>query len=68
MSTFSISPMAMRNIIVDEPPYDSSGSGMPVVGKTPICIDTLMNTWKMKNDTRLMTRNVPPRSQALEPV
>ena len=42
--------MAMKNIIVDEPPYEISGSGMPVVGRMPICIDTLISTWKMKND------------------
>ena len=30
-------PMAMKNIIVDDPPYEISGSGMPVVGRTPIC-------------------------------
>ena len=64
MSTFSISPMAMKNIIVDEPPYEISGSGMPVVGSTPICIDTLMRMWKMKNEIRQIARNVPPRSRA----
>src|SRR6266511_3345398 len=64
ISTFSISPMAMKNIIVDEPPYEISGRGIPVVGRTPICIDTLISTWKMKNEIRQMARNVPPRSRA----
>src|SRR5262249_42309592 len=52
MSTFRISPMASRNMTVDDPPYDSSGSGMPVVGSRPICIDTLMTTWKTTNEMR----------------
>ena len=64
MSTFAIKPMAIRNIIVDEPPYEISGSGMPVVGRMPICIDTLINTWKMKNEIRQIDRNVPQRSRA----
>src|SRR5438067_13371618 len=64
MSTFSINPTAMKNIIVDEPPYEISGRGMPVVGRTPICIDTLISTWKTKNEMRQIARNVPPRSRA----
>ena len=43
-STLSIRPTAMKNIMVADPPYEISGSGMPVTGRSPICIPTLMNT------------------------
>ena len=32
----------MKNIIVAEPPYEISGSGIPVTGNRPICIPTLI--------------------------
>src|SRR6266511_2476496 len=35
ISTLAIRPIAIMNIIVDEPPYEISGNGMPVVGSTP---------------------------------
>ena len=41
-STFKMSPTAMKNIIVAEPPYEISGSGIPVTGRRPICIPTLI--------------------------
>src|SRR5260370_25647770 len=63
-STFRISPTAIKNIMVADPPYEISGSGIPVTGRSPICMPTLMTTWKMKNAIRVSTRNVPPRSRA----
>src|SRR4051794_10011411 len=44
-STLRIRPMAMKNIIVADPPYEISGRGIPVTGKRPICIETLMRMW-----------------------
>ena len=55
--------MAMKNIIVAEPPYEISGKGMPVTGRSPICIETLIRMWKMKKQISDRTRNVPPRSR-----
>src|SRR5687768_3946715 len=46
MSTLAIRPMAMKNIMVEEPPYEINGRGMPVVGRMPICIETLIRMWK----------------------
>src|SRR4051795_2516850 len=61
--TFRIKPMAMKNIIVAEPPYEISGKGIPVTGSKPIGIKTLIRMLKMKKQISDRTRNVPPRSR-----
>ena len=32
-------------MIIDEPPTETNGSGMPVIGAIPIVIALLTNTW-----------------------
>ena len=55
-----------RNVVaIEDPPYDTSGSGIPVVGARPIIIDALRTTEKSIIDVRQSTRNTPPRSRAL---
>ena len=43
--------MPARFEIIDEPPTETNGSGMPVIGAIPIVIPTLTNTWKSKANT-----------------
>ncbi len=38
--------MAANAVIVDEPPYEMNGSGMPVTGIMPRLMPTFSNTWK----------------------
>ena len=41
-------------MIIDEPPTETNGSGMPVIGAMPIVMPTLTKTWKrnMNDDAR----------------
>jgi hypothetical protein len=40
-------PIARKFVINDEPPTETNGSGMPVIGAAPIVIAVLTNTWNM---------------------
>ena len=51
-------PIATRFVIIDEPPTETNGSGMPVIGAIPIVIPTLTKTWKRKANT------IPPATIA----
>ena len=39
-------PIARKFVIIDEPPTETNGSGMPVIGAIPIVIALFTNTWK----------------------
>ena len=43
-------PIPTRLLIIDEPPTETNGSGIPVIGAIPIVIPTLTNTWKRKRE------------------
>src|SRR6185437_11712099 len=45
-------PRASRLAIIAEPPTETNGSGMPVIGAIPIVIPTLTNTWKRNPQMR----------------
>src|SRR5690242_18241042 len=36
MFTFATNPMAMKLVMIAEPPYDMNGNGMPVIGMMPM--------------------------------
>ena len=44
MWTFCTRPIIARKAIVDDPPYDTSGNGMPVTGMMPIVIPMFSKT------------------------
>ena len=37
-------------MIIDEPPTETNGSGIPVIGAIPIVIPTLTNTWNEERE------------------
>ena len=39
--------MAINVVSTDDPPYDISGRGMPVMGMIPMVMPTLTNTWNI---------------------
>ena len=39
--------MASNVVITEEPPYDMSGSGIPVIGMIPMVMPTLTKTWNI---------------------
>ncbi len=51
-------------LIIDEPPTETKGSGMPVIGTTPSVIPTLTKTWKRKPKTIPAATKEPKRSPA----
>src|SRR5581483_1971267 len=38
-------PIARKFVIIDEPPTETNGNGMPVIGAIPIVIAAFTNTW-----------------------
>jgi hypothetical protein len=51
-------PMARKFVIIDEPPTETNGSGMPVIGAIPIVIALFTNTWKRNMNA------IPPATTA----
>ena len=43
-----IIPKPMKYVIIDDPPYETSGKGNPTIGRIPITIDILMREAKKK--------------------
>ena len=37
--------MARKFVIIEEPPTETNGNGMPVIGATPIVIALFTKTW-----------------------
>ena len=56
----SKTPIASRLAIIAEPPTETNGSGMPVIGAIPIVMPTLMKIWKSSATT------IPPATMALK--
>ena len=52
-------------MIIDEPPTETNGSGMPVIGAIPIVIPTLTKTWKRNTNTIPPATIAQKRSRAL---
>ena len=48
------SPMPIRAVQRDEPPYDRKNNGIPVIGIMPIAMPILMKTWNA------ILANTPP--------
>ena len=45
MPTFISNPMPIIAVHSDDPPYDTSISGMPVIGSTPIAMPMFTTVW-----------------------
>ena len=54
--------MPARFVIIDEPPTETNGSGMPVIGAMPIVMPTLTKTWNRKANTIPAATIAPKRS------
>ena len=48
----------------EDPPYETNGSVMPVVGMTPTFIATFTSAWAAMSSTSRMTRIEPPSCSA----
>src|SRR5439155_7396990 len=57
-------PIAARFVIIDEPPTDTNGSGMPVIGAIPIVMPMLTNTWNRNMKTSPPATIAEKRSRA----
>ena len=56
-------PIPARLLIIDEPPTETNGSGIPVIGAIPIVIPTLTNTWNTNANTIPAATIAPNRSR-----
>ena len=57
-------PIATRLLIIDEPPTETNGSGMPVIGAMPIVMPTFTNTWNRNAKTMPAATIALKRSRA----
>src|SRR5205085_12592537 len=51
-------PIATGFVIIDEPPTETNGSGIPVIGAIPIVMPTFTKIWKSRATT------IPPATIA----
>ena len=62
--TFCNKPMAIQVAIIDVPPADTNGSGMPVIGMMPSDIPMFSNIWKASHATMPVARPSAARFDA----
>src|SRR5919108_283533 len=58
-------PVARNDAISDEPPYETNGNGIPVMGEMPIVMPMLTNPWNANIETMPAASKVPKWSFAI---
>ena len=64
MCTDCTSPTARHEATIAEPPWETNGSGMPVIGMMPRFIPTFSKMWKSNIDITPIHNSVPVWSAA----